>query len=303
MRFSHLFTSAALFLSLLATGQAGPAFAGAGDLFAQHHFREAEAALRAVIAAEPANAAACHLLARTIIGRLQMEKPAKDESEARAKDAAEWLARATELEPRNAAYLRDFGMSQFTGVTAIKKGRKILEQALTLDPKDPDTHDFLAKIYSAPWVLGGDKDKAEEHRRAFQKLDPTRAAIEEMDRLLWVDKNYPAAFSRSEALLKKEPDSALGYYFYGYAAAVSKTNLERGLASLKKALELPHLVPTGNSAYNQPFSGSQSYFWEKIGEIEGQLGHVEAARAAYTTAVDLDPANYWAAMALAKLKT
>ena len=302
MKFTQLTASTALLLSLLATVEASPAFDAARDLFEQHHFREAETALRAVIASEPANAAACHTLARAIYGRLQMEKPDKEEGEARAKDIAQWIARATELDPTNAAYLRDFGMSQITGVTSLKKGRKIIEQALLLDPKDPDTHAFLATLYSVPWVVGGDKDKAEEHRRIFQELDPTRSAIDEINRLLWVEKNYSAAFSKSETLLKQKPDSALSHYLYGNAAAVSKTNLERGLASLKEALALPRLVPTGNSAYNEPFSASPSYIWEKIGEIEGQLGHAEASRAAYATAVELDPANYWAAKALEKPK-
>ena len=302
-RYFQLTSFAVLLIGLIGPLKASPAFDAARGLFERHHFREAEAALRAVVAAEPANAAACHTLARAIVGRLQMEKPAKEEAEIRAKDAAQSIARATELEPTSAAYLRDFGMSQITGVTTLKKGRKILEQALALDPKDPDTHTFLAVLYSVPWVVGGDKDKAEEHRKAFQELDPNRAAIAEMDRLLWVEKNYPAAFSRSEELLKKNPASALGYYSYGCAAAVSKTNLERGLASLKKALELPRLIPTGNSAYTDPFSGSPSYFWEKIGEIEEQLGHADASRQAYATAVELDPANYWAAKALERPKS
>ncbi len=304
MRLLHLTVGTVLLLSLPARVKASPAFDAAYRLFEQHHFREAEAALHEVIRAEPSNAPACHTLARAMVGRLQFEKPAKEENDAAAKDVAQWLARATELEPTNAAYLRDFGMSQITGATTLKKGRKILEQALALDPKDPDIHAFLAMIYDgAPWILGGDMDKAAKHRNALQELDPTRLAIDEMNRLLWVDKNYPAAFSRSEVLLKKNPGSALGHYFFGYAACVAKTNLERGLASLKRALELPPLTPTGNSAYNGPFSASPSYIWEKIGEIEGQLGHAEASHAAYTTAVQLDPANYWAAQAIGKIKS
>src|ERR1019366_1007359 len=130
MKFQHFSACVALLLSLLAAVQASPVYDAARGLFEQHHFREAEVALRAVIAAEPANAAACHTLARAIYGRLQLEKAGKEDSEAAAKDMAQWIARATELEPTNAAYLRDFGMSQITGVTSIKKGRKILEQAL-----------------------------------------------------------------------------------------------------------------------------------------------------------------------------
>lgn len=303
MRNSHLIPCIALFLSFLASGQASPTFDAACALFDQHRFREAETALRAVIKAEFANAAACHYLGRTILARLPIEEPTKDEVEARTKDAAQFLARASELEPKNAAYLRDFGMSQITGVSSIKRGRKIMEEALALDPRDAETHALLAMMYSVPWMLGGDKDKVEEHRQAAQTLDPTRFAIDEVNRLIWVAKDFPAAFSLCEALLKNDPDSALGHYLYGYVAAESKTNLERGLTRTKKALALPRVAPTGNSAYSRPFTATPSYFWEQIGKIERELGHLDAARAAFATAVELDPANHWAAKALAKLKS
>ena len=299
MKYPYLTAALALLLSLLATAQASPAYDAARGLFEQHHFREAETALRAVIAAEPTNAAACHTLARAIYGRLQLEKAGKEESEAAAKDIAQWIARANELEPTNAAYLRDFGMSQITGATTLKKGRKIIEQALALDPKDPDTHEFLAMIYGgAPWILGGDKDKAAEHRKALQELDPPRAALSEVNRFLWIDKDHPSAISLAELLLKQEPESAVNQFIFGYVAAATKTNLDRGLASLKKALTLPRPVPRSNSPYSQPFAATPSNIWEKIGEIEGQLGHAEASRAAYTTAVELDPNNDWAAKGL-----
>ncbi len=303
MQFLATASSLALLLSFVSTARASPAFDAARAAFAQQHFPEAEAALREVVKTEPTNAAAYHTLARSIMARVAKEKPAKDEAEARVKDAAQWIARATELEPTNAAYLRDFGMSQITGVTSLKKGRKIIEQALALDPKDADTHEFLAMIYGAPWMLGGDKDKAAEHRRALRELDPPRAALNEANRLLWVEKDFPAAISFSAALLKKEPASAVSHFIYGYVAATTKTNLESGLASLKQALALPLPVPMSNSPYSQAFIANPSNFWEKIGEIEGSLGHPDAARAAYTTAVELDPGNYWAAKALEKPKS
>lgn len=303
MRIPSLTACTALLLSLPATAPASPAFDAAGALFQQHRFPEAEARLRAVVEAEPANAAACHVLGRAILARLPIEKPGKDEAGVRATDAAHWLARAAELEPTHAAYVRDFGMSQITGVTSVRKGRKIVEQALALDPKDAETRNFLTKLYEVPWALGGDKEKAEEHRKAYQELDPTRYAIDEINRLIWAEKNFPAAFSLCESLLRKEPQCALGLYLYGYVAAESKTNLERGLASLKKALELPPLVSTGSSPYSFPFAATPSSCWEQIGKIERSLGHVEAARTDFSTAVELDPANHWAAESLAKLKS
>ena len=301
---SPLFISClALLAGLVGTAHASPAYDAAFTLLTQHHFAEADAALRVVIKNEPTNAAAYHALSRAIMAGMPVENPSKEEAESRVKDVAQCLARASELEPTNAAYLRDFGMSQITGVTSIRKGRKILEQALELNPKDAETHNFLAIIYSAPWALGGDKEKAAEHRKTFQELDPTRFALDEINRLLWIDKKFPAAFSFCEELLKKEPESAVNHFLYGNVAATAKTNLEQGLASLKKALTLPCPVPTGNSPYSQPYGATPSNFWEKIGEIEDQLGHPEESRAAFAKAVELDPTNYWAAKGLARFKS
>ena len=302
-RRSFLSLCAALLAGLFGTAQATPAYDAAFALLTAHHFPEAEGALRRVVQAEPTNAAAYHALSRAIMAGIPVENPGKEEIEARVKEVAQCLARASELEPTNAAYLRDFGLSQITGITSIKKGRLIIEQALILNPKDSEAHNFLATIYgTAPWVLGGDKEKAAEHRRAFQELDPPRFALDEINRLLWIDRKFPVAFSYCEELLKKDPDDAVNNYLYGYVAATAKTNLARGLASLKKALTLPCPVPTGNSPYSQPFMATPSNFWEKIGEIEGQLGHAEASRAAFAKAVELDPSNYWAAKALVKSK-
>ena len=300
---SFLPLCAALLAGLLGTAHASPAYDAAFTLLTQHHFSEAEAALRRVVQTEPTNAAAYHALSRAIMAGMPVENPGKEETESRVKDAGQCLARASELEPTNAAYLRDFGMSQITGITSIKKGRVIIEQALALNPKDSEAHSFLAAIYgTVPWALGGDKDKAAEHRRAFQELDPSRFALDEINRLLWIDKKFPAAFSLCEALLDKEPESAVNHFLYGYVAATAKTNLERGLASLRKALTLPCPLPTGNSPYSQ-FMATPSNFWEKIGEIEGQLGHAEESRTAFTKAVELDPSNYWAAKAISKSKS
>ena len=207
------------------------------------------------------------------------------------------------LEPTNAAYLRDFGMSQVTGLTSIKKGRLIIEQALVLNSKDWEAHSFLALIYAqVPWALGGDKTKAAEHRKAFQEIEPTRFLVSEIDRYIWNEKDFPADFQLSESLLKKNPDVAISLILYGYTAAESKANVERGLAALKKVLMLPAAMPPpGNSPFTEMVFRTPNSAWEQIGKIERDLGQLDAARAAFSAAVKLDPANHWAAKFLAKL--
>ena len=297
-----------LFISLLILSAglsprllANPGHEAAAELFRQHAYREAEAAFRAIVQAEPGNAAACHSLARAILARLPVEKPGKTETETRTAEAAQWLERAFALEPRNAAYMRDCGRSRVTGLSTLKKGRKLVEDSLALNANDPETHALLAAMYSVPWMVGGDADKAAKHRQALQRLDPVRFAISEVNRLLWTEKDYPAAFAFCETLLKKHPADGLGHYLYGYVAAEAKDHLLRGLESCRKALELPLPPPTGNSPYSDTFSATPSYVWENIGKIERARGQIEAAREAFATAVKLDAANHWAATALAGL--
>jgi tetratricopeptide (TPR) repeat protein len=287
--------------SRLRATSANPAFDAACDLFRQHTYGPAETAFRAIVQAQPDNAPACHYLARAILARLTIENPGKAEADTRTAEAAKWIERAFQLEPRNAAYMRDYGMSRIAGLSSMKKGRKLVEDSLALDANDAETHELLAVMYAIPWVVGGDSAKAAKHRSELQRLDPARFAISEVNRLLWNEKDYAAAFRFCEALAKNDSSSALSLYLYGYVAAEAKDNLARGLDSCKKALELPFSSPTGTSPYSGNYSAAPSYVWENIGKIERARGHVDVARDAFATAVKLDPANHWAAKSLASL--
>ena len=264
-------------------------FDAAKTLLETKRFPEARAALEKLIVAEPKNAAACHLLGLAI-------KPRNDN--AALEEALKWLAKAVELEPDNALYLGDYGgtslqlASRTTSYAAATKGRDAMEKAVALKPDYLDAHEGLVQFYQrAPWPIGSSA-KANAHLEEIRKRDPDRAAI--LSVLMKTNaKEYPTAFKLCDEVLSRRPDDYIALYHYGRTAAISGQNLERGLERLKKCLTFD--PPT-------PASPTYSNIWQRIGNIHEQLKHPAEARAAYETALKLDPGNLQASSALSKLK-
>ncbi len=264
-------------------------FDAAKTLLETKRFPEARAALEKLIVAEPKNAAACHLLGLAI-------KPRNDN--AALEEALKWLAKAVELEPDNALYLGDYGgtslqlASRTTSYAAATKGRDAMEKAVALKPDYLDAHEGLVQFYQrAPWPIGSSA-KANAHLEDIRKRDPDRAAI--LSVLMKTNaKEYPTAFKLCDEVLSRRPDDYIALYHYGRTAAISGQNLERGLERLKKCLTFD--PPT-------PASPTYSNIWQRIGNIHEQLKHPAEARAAYETALKLDPGNLQASSALSKLK-
>ena len=261
----------------------------AKTLLETKRFPEARAALEKIVATEPKNAAACHLLGLAI-------KPRNDN--AALEEALTWLAKAVELEPANAIYLGDYGgtslqlASRTTSYAAATKGRDAMEKAVTLKPDYLDAHEGLVQFYQrAPWPIGSSA-KANAHLEEIRKRDPDRAAV--LSVLLKTNaKEYPAAFKLCDEVLARHPDDYIALYHYGRTAAISGQNLERGLERLNTCLTFD--PPT-------PASPTHSNIWQRIGNIQEQLKHPAEARAAYETALKLDPGNLQASSALSKLK-
>lgn len=265
------------------------AFLAAEALFKARRYPEARAEFEKIVATEPRNAAACHYLG--LAWKLRNDTEAMEQ-------AVVWLAKAVELEPKNATYLADFGgtslqlASRTRSYSAATKGRDAMERSLTMDPGNLDAREGLFQFYTrAPWPLGSSA-KAAAHLAEIRKGDADRgtalAVIAKAN-----DKEYAAAFALCDAVLAKSPNHYVACYQYGRTAAICGQNLSRALAGLKKCLtqEPP-----------SPAAPSHSNVWEKIGQIEAQLQHPAEARAAYETALRLDPGNQQASDALAKLK-
>ena len=263
--------------------------AAAIALYSDHQYPAARVALEKIAAAEPTNAAACYYLGETLLRRGDTQ--ALD-------DAVPWLEKAAQLAPTNATYLSDFGGASMelagknTSLSAATKGRDAMEQAIKLNPDDLESRAGLMQFYErAPWPIGSSA-KAAAQLEEIRQRDPDRATVLSVAGKT-ASKDYTGAFKLCDDVLARKPDDYTALYQYGRTASISGQNLERGLASLNKVLTLP--IPG-------PSFPTHSHAWNRIGVIQEKLHHPAEARAAYETAVKLDPTNRQAADALAKLK-
>jgi tetratricopeptide (TPR) repeat protein len=92
------------------------------------------------------------------------------------------------------------------------------------------------------------QNKNDEARTAFKKtleLDPENVlAIDQLADLDLQAKDFAAVHRRADALLQKQPQSALAYYIYG-RSYVAERNLPAAEGALRKAIELnPNLAAT-----------------------------------------------------------
>jgi tetratricopeptide (TPR) repeat protein len=259
------------------------------ELFTSRRYPEARAALEKIVAAQPNNAAAHHYLGRTLAAR---------NDNAALEQGLSQLTRAVELEPTNPVYLGIFGgiSLQYAGrtnsISAATRGRDAMEKALTIDPDYLDAREGLFQFYQrAPWPMGSSA-KAAAQLAEIRKRNPDLATILEVTNRT-AAKDFATAFKLCENVLARQSDNYTALYHLGRTASISGQQLEHGLACLQKCLSLPPPSPA---------SPSYSNVWQRIGNIHEQLKQPEKARAAYTTALELDPSNRQASDALAKLK-
>ena len=159
-------TVAALVFALLGASSlalADPALDSAVKLYRARRFSEAAVALERIVAAQPQNADACHVLGLAL-SRAGGDHPLED--------ALVWLERAAQLAPTNADFLGDYGgtclqiADRSRSFAYAVRGRDAMEKALALDPRQLDCRDGLMRFYAkAPWPLG---DAAEALRQAGQ---------------------------------------------------------------------------------------------------------------------------------------
>src|ERR1019366_5112550 len=89
----------------------------------------------------------------------------------------------------------------------------------------------------APGIAGGGSDKAAAEAAVIKKLDAARGR-QAFAALYVADKKYDLAFAEFDEALKLSPDDYAALYQLGRLAAVSGQFLDRGLASLRRCLEL-----------------------------------------------------------------
>lgn len=258
-------------------------------LWKQNKIPETRAALEAVAAAEPQNAAAQYYLGLVM---LQSGGPkAVDE-------ALPCLEKAATLTPTNPDYLASYGEASLayaqrhTSISSAKRGRDALEAAVKINPEQLAAREMLYHYYAeAPWPLGS-KSKAETQLAELRKRSPNRAMAISFGPQIRT-KHFDEVFQVCESLLAKNPDDTVALFQYGRTAALSGQNADRGIACLQRYIALAPTFPDAPSLANA---------WGRIGNIEQKRGRAEEARAAYRKALELEPNNKMVVAALAGVK-
>ncbi|MEY2882019.1 MAG: hypothetical protein RLZZ15_4399 [Verrucomicrobiota bacterium] len=184
--------------------------------------------------------------------------------------------------------------SIFSQMGLAKKCVAAYERAVALAPANADFQQSLFEFYrQAPGLVGGGTDKALATAATIKKLDPQRGRMAYAT-LYAADKKFDLAFAEFDEALKTAPDDYAALYQLGKLAAQTGQQLDRGLTALRRCLELP--VP---AAPNTPAHFAAHW---RIGMILEQKKDVPGARAAYETALKLEPKFAQAAESLKKLK-
>jgi tetratricopeptide (TPR) repeat protein len=244
--------------------------------------------------------------AEEILTRLAVEDPKNAEvayvmglvmnAEKKYGHGLSWLERAVALDPANEHYLADYGGSSLeeadreNSYTLATRGRDAMIQAIGMNPKDVDARDGLMQFYAkAPWPLG-DKAEAKRQAEAIAALNPVRGLVAAAF-LAITEKRYGEAITLCRRAIAQEPNDYSALYNLGRAASFSGTELDLGIASLRKCLTL---TPTSEDA-------GPSAVQYRLGTLFEKKGDYPAARAAYRAAIQLDPHNKPAVQALDKI--
>jgi len=257
-------------------------------LYRARDYSEARHQLEALDVAGPNNPEIIHAL-----GLIALHQQRFD-------DAVSLLEHASALAPEDVPSLVDLseaygGEAQnaglFSRLTWAQKCRVTLEKAVTLAPKSTLARAALVSFYRmAPAIAGGGHEKARAQAEELRKLDEP-LGVQSLVLISVSDKNYDQAFALCDAALKQQPENYRYLFSLGRVAAQSGRRLEEGLASLKKCLAQPEPSDFPNHSVIQ----------QRIGNIQEKLGKPDAARAAYETALTLDPENREARNALGRL--
>ncbi len=252
---------------------------------------EAQAAFEAIAKADPNNhAAQLHL------GLLAFRR---DDMDA----ALPYLERAVALAPDDGASHKAAGdaygrsaqkASIFKQLGFAKKCLAAYERAVALAPDRVEFRQSLFEYYfRAPGLAGGGRDKALVQATEIKRLDAHAGRIL-FARIALEDKKIPEAFAQFDEVLTKSPDDYAALYQIGRIAALSGHEIDRGIRSLQRYLEL-----TPPAAPNTPSHANAHW---RLGQLHEKKNDRAAARAAYEKSLQLDPAFAPAKESLAKLK-
>lgn len=256
----------------------------------ERNFTEAEAAASRLVTSHPENAHAHALLGDVLLARED------------GKGAVQAFARAAQLAPDDSEIHRGLGDAYASAVDTAgllakfgmaKKCLAAYERATELDPVNHAARFNLIGFYAgAPGLYGGSRTKAWAHAVELKNLDVLRGHLA-YGMLYGSEKKLPQATTEFEEALKLDPANYLALYQIGRLAVLTGEQLDRGMSALQQALALP--ADTGVGA-----PGHDAAHW-RLGMLHELKGDRAAAKAAYESALRLNPRHEKAAAALAKL--
>lgn len=230
-----------------------------------------------------------------------------------------WLGRTYGVQVIQASVFRQPGLA--------RKTKASLERAVELDPDHLDARTMLMQFYlRAPAIVGGSVPRARQQVEEVRRRHAYRggmlaatvarrekqyaAAVGEYERLIaqFPDSSpaysslastygdqaqWDQAFRTIERFIAAQPGALLAQYAIGRAAAESGQQLDRGEQGLRRYIA---------SAMPSPGEPTIATAHLRLGAIHERRGDSGKARAAYQTALRLEPTLEAAREALVKLK-
>src|SRR5262249_32114103 len=124
---------------------------------------------------------------------------------------------AVKLDPKNAEYNRWLGRAygakdeQSRSFFLARKGKQGFEAAVRLAPGDiAARRDLMQYCVEAPWIVGGDKDKARQQIEAIAAIDPIQGKMARAAYLA-TDKQWKAAEAEYVSLMGQHPQNLDAY--------------------------------------------------------------------------------------------
>jgi tetratricopeptide (TPR) repeat protein len=209
------------------------------------------------------------------------------DDEVRGRACLEKAVRAAPTDPR----IQD-ALGDAYGLTAQKAGffarfgwalrcRAAYQRAVEFDPRNPEYHWSLLRYFmQAPRIAGGGMSKAYAEAAEIKKLDATSGRIA-FATLFLADEKYDQAFQGFDGVLRVNPDDFMSLYQVGRCAALSGRQLDRGMAALRRCLQLG--LPKRAGAPNY---GNVHF---RLGNILEKKGDLAGAKAEYAASREADP--------------
>ena len=144
---------------------------------------------------------------------------------------------AVKLDPKNAEYNRWLGRAygakaeQSRSFFLARKVKQAFEAAVRLAPGDiAARRDLMQYCVEAPWIVGGDKDKARQQIEAIAAIDPMQGKMARAAYLA-TDKQWKAAEAEYVSLMGQHPQNLDAYMEAAdyFASRNDANNLERAI--------------------------------------------------------------------------